>query len=276
MIWLVAGSYAAAGVLFLSGLGLRLDPRLQARIAGGPHPRRGLLRSLGALLRLPRARARLRERLPALAGDEAGMDRVVGAKASLAAAGATLGLTSWPRGPVAALGAAIVLVVAGYRLPEFRLARQAARRRARASARVPDLLDLVAISVTAGLTPRLALERASEVVSGPLAIDLDQARRQVALGAPWRSALRDVATRAGLPDLRRLAVILERGERLGAPVATRLRALAREVRAERRAADEERARRAPVAMLFPLVFLILPAFVLAAVVPAVLTATRGL
>jgi tight adherence protein C len=68
---------------------------------------------------------------------------------------------------------------------------------------------------------------------------------------------------------------LEQGQRLGVPVAVRLRDLAREVRAERRSRREERARRAPVAMLFPLVFLILPAFVLAAVVPAVLVAVRG-
>jgi hypothetical protein len=65
-----------------------------------------------------------------------------------------------------------------------------------------------------------------------------------------------------LAEVRQLAVTLERSDRLGTPVALHLRALAREVRAERRAAEAERARRAPVLMLFPLVFLILPAFVL--------------
>jgi tight adherence protein C len=85
-----------------------------------------------------------------------------------------------------------------------------------------------------------------------------------------------VADRTALPELRRLAVTLERSERLGTPVAGRLRDLAREVRAERAVRREERARRAPVAMLFPLVFLILPAFVVAAVVPALLVATSGL
>jgi tight adherence protein C len=88
--------------------------------------------------------------------------------------------------------------------------------------------------------------------------------------------IRRVAARTGLPELLRLAVTLERSERLGTPVAGRLRDLAREVRADRAARSEERARRAPVAMLFPLVFLILPAFVIAAVVPALLVATRGL
>jgi tight adherence protein C len=79
-----------------------------------------------------------------------------------------------------------------------------------------------------------------------------------------------------LRDMRRLAAALERGQRLGAPLADQLRRLARDVRDERRARAEERARRAPVLMLFPLVFLILPAFVLAAVIPAVVVATRGI
>jgi tight adherence protein C len=85
-----------------------------------------------------------------------------------------------------------------------------------------------------------------------------------------------VAERTDLPELRRLSIRLERSERLGSPVANQLRRLARDVRDERRLRDEERARRAPVAMLFPLVLCILPAFVLAAVVPAMLVAARDI
>ena len=141
---------------------------------------------------------------------------------------------------------------------------------------VPDLLDLVALSVTAGLTPRLALERGAAVVTGPLAGELEAASSQVGLGVPWRDALRATAERTGLTELRRLAVALERSERLGAPVAQQLRRLAGDVREEERLRLEERARRAPVVMLFPLVFCILPAFVVAALIPAVLVAARGL
>jgi tight adherence protein C len=137
-------------------------------------------------------------------------------------------------------------------------------------------MDLLAIAVTAGLTPRLALDRASDVLAPPLGDELRHARREVDLGSPWRGALQDMARRTGLDEIRRLAVTLDRSERLGVPVAEHVRALAREVRGEREVLEEERARRAPVLMLFPLVFLILPAFVLAAVVPAVLVATRGI
>lgn len=141
---------------------------------------------------------------------------------------------------------------------------------------VPDLLDAVAVCVGAGLTPRLAVEQAATVLRGPLADELERIRRAAGLGTPWRSALGQVAERIGLPELRRLAGVFERSERLGSPVADHLRRLARDVREERRVRHEERARRAPVAMLFPLVLCILPAFVLAAVVPAVLAAARDI
>jgi tight adherence protein C len=139
---------------------------------------------------------------------------------------------------------------------------------------VPDLLDVVALSVTAGLTPRLALERGRQAVGGPLAEELERAAGQVALGQTWRTSLRDAAARSNLDGLRRLAVTLERSQRLGAPVAEQLRSLAADVRAERYARAEERARRAPVLMLFPLVFCILPAFVVSALLPIVLVAVR--
>jgi pilus assembly protein TadC len=141
---------------------------------------------------------------------------------------------------------------------------------------VPDLFDLLAVSVTAGLSPRLALERAPDVLGGRLGGALADVRRDVSLGSPWHIALETAGATAGVAELRRLAVTLQRAERLGSPIAERLRDLAAEVRDERRARREERARRAPVQMLFPLVFLILPAFVMAAVVPALIVATRDI
>jgi tight adherence protein C len=168
--------------------------------------------------------------------------------------------------------ASIALAAVGYRWADLVGARRARAFREKVSRRIPELLDLVAVSVGAGLSPRLALERSPDAIGGYVGEELGRARRQVALGESWSSALEDLARRMELPDLRRLAVTLRRSERLGAPVSEQLRALARDVRAERAARQQQRARRAPVTMLFPLVFLILPAFVLSAVVPAVLVA----
>jgi tight adherence protein C len=277
---LAAAAFVVAGGVVLAGLRLRADPRIMkavsllARREG--HRRRGP--SLDAVGR--RLGPRLRRRAQAVL-DEAGRpaseaDRLLGWKAIGGLGGALLGFSTLGRGGSMEVVLPLVLAPAGFRLPDFVIARRAAAWRGRMEAEVPPLLDVLSLSVAAGLTPRLALERVTELAKGPLGEELRAARHEVSLGASWRQALQRVASRTGLRDIRRLAVTLERSERLGTPVSDHLRRLAREVRAERRAAAEERARRVPVLMLFPLVFLILPAFVLAAVVPAVLVATRGL
>lgn len=276
MTWLVAGGYVGTAVLLGAALLARPGAGVLARL---PLQRRGssawmpeILSWLGRPFR--GWGSRTGERLRAL-GRTDSLERVLGMKALLAATGPAIGLVAWGIGPHAVVvGAA--LGGAGWVLPDAALARRVARRRERAATTVPELLDLVALAVGAGLSPRLALDRATSFTTGPLAEELGEAQSAVALGVPWETALRTVADRTGVPEVRRLAVTLARGKRLGTPLAEPLRRLALEVRAEQRARAEETARRAPVAMLFPLVLCILPAFVVAAVVPAVLVAIRGL
>ncbi|HEY7283530.1 MAG TPA: type II secretion system F family protein, partial [Actinomycetota bacterium] len=98
---------------------------------------------------------------------------------------------------------------------------------------------------------------------------------RVDLGARWRDELRDMAERLRLGDLRRSVMAMTRTESLGTPLAESLRRRADEVREARRAAAAERARKAPVKMLFPLVFMILPAFLLLTVVPVLLSTLRS-
>jgi tight adherence protein C len=280
MTWLIALTYVAAGSAAVGGFALRDDPRVLGRIApdesAAEQPRPGVRGLVGRKLPLPGARAKAMKLVGTAGGDEFEVDRILGTKIIAAGAGVTAGITTWPNGGLTSLVMSAVLGAAGFALPNFLLGRRVAAVRAEASAAAPDLLDAVAVCVTAGLSPRTALDRAGAVVRGALGQELEEARRQVALGTQWRSALRGVAERTGLPELRRLSITLERSERLGSPVADQLRRLARDVRDERRLRDEERARRAPVAMLFPLVLCILPAFVLAAVVPAMLVAARDI
>jgi tight adherence protein C len=150
-------------------------------------------------------------------------------------------------------------------------------RRARAiDAEVPQLLDLLAVASSAGLSAPLALRRASEAVYGPLADELRLVFGASDLGARWRDELDAMASRTGSPDLRRAVAALSRTETLGASLATSTADLAASVRASRRAATTQRARTAPVKMLFPLVFLILPAFLLLTVVPVLLSTVRSI
>ncbi len=155
--------------------------------------------------------------------------------------------------------------------------RRARRRRARrAEGEVPQLLDLLAAGSTAGLSAELSLRRASEALRGPLGEDLREIAHRADLGARWRDELDAYATTIASLDLQRTVAVLQRTESLGASLADATRELAAGVRHARRTATLERARTAPVKMLFPLVFLILPAFLLLTVVPVLLTTVRSI
>lgn len=160
----------------------------------------------------------------------------------------------------------------GPRRPLLGPERRTRARRRQAERELPVFLDLVAVGVAAGLTGLLAVRRASEATAGPLAEELAAAMRRVDLGGRWREELAAVGERLGLADLGRAVLLLERHHAVGSEVSEALAELAREVREAARAAAAERARTAPVKMLFPLVFMVLPAFLLLTVAP-VLVAT---
>ena len=154
--------------------------------------------------------------------------------------------------------------------------RAGKRRRTAVDAEIPQLLDLLAAGSSAGLAAPLALRRAADGLTGPLADEVRASVRAVDLGARWRDELEALAVRLDLPDLRRTVSALTRTESLGASLAQATAELAVSVRQARRAATMERARTAPVKMLFPLVFLVLPAFLLLTVVPVLLTTVRSI
>ncbi len=190
----------------------------------------------------------------------------------LAAAGLAIGIVlPWP-----GLLLAPVLAVVGARLPSILAGRAATRHRAALDADVPQLLDLLAAGSSAGLSAQLALRRAVDAIDGPLATELTTVLSRVDLGARWRDELGELVERSGSSDLRRAVSVLSRTETLGVSLEESTAELAATVRAARRAAVTERARTAPVKMLFPLVFLVLPAFLLLTVVPVLLTTLRSI
>jgi Flp pilus assembly protein TadB len=144
------------------------------------------------------------------------------------------------------------------------------RRRARivdaAVAReLPVALDLLGVAVDAGCTPFLAVEATARWGPPGVAGACERVGRACGLGTPFAEALGDAVTT--VPRLGPLADALLVSDRLGAPAAPALARLASSERADLRRAAEAHARRVPVRLLFPLVFLVLPAFVLLTVVP---------
>jgi len=151
-------------------------------------------------------------------------------------------------------------------------AREQRRQRAaddRIVAELPVTVDLLAVAVGAGCTPFLAVDTAARWAPPTLAAFLGGVRRACALGQSFGAALDDVAATA--PSLRPLVDALLASDRFGAPVGDALARVAAEQRTALRRRAEARARSVPVRLLFPLVFLVLPAFGLLTVIPAVLT-----
>ena len=167
-------------------------------------------------------------------------------------------------------------ILLGGRIQRLGVARADARRRRAMDAEIPQLLDLLAAGSAAGLSAVVGLQRSVSVLRGPLGAELRTSLDAVDLGARWREEIATVTERLALPDLRRAVAVLTRTETLGTSLTEATRELAADVRGSRRAAVAERARAAPVKMLFPLVFLVLPAFLLLTVVPVLLTTVRSI
>jgi hypothetical protein len=147
------------------------------------------------------------------------------------------------------------------------------RRKAGSLARIvehelPVTIDLLAVAVGAGCTPYLAVDVAATWSPPTLASQLAEVVRACNLGRSFADALDDLAGR--VPPIRPLADALLASERFGAAVGDALIRLAAEQRAVLRRRAETRARTVPIRLLFPLVFLVLPAFGLLTVVPALL------
>lgn len=223
--------------------------------------------------RLLRLRPRMR-RLLVLAGLEWSPAEVAFVKLALALGCALAALLVAGFGP--ALLVSPLIGAAAYRGPDIALARRARSRQADIERRVPDLVELLVAITEAGLAPAMAFRRSAEVLVGALGDEVRLAVDEIDLGLPWRTAMERLVGRTDVPSLRRLVSALARSNRLGTPIRSTLRSVADDLRADRRAKAEEAARRAPVKMLFPLVFLILPAFLLLTVGPVVLATVHSL
>lgn len=151
------------------------------------------------------------------------------------------------------------------------------RRRAAVVAAVPDLVDLFAVAIGAGLNVRLAVEAvARRAPAGPVTDELRRVAEAAAAGGRLADALEQVPARLGVDDIRPLVAALVDAERYGSALGPSLDRLAEESRRRRQRRAEEVARRVPVKLLFPLVTCVLPAFGLLTVAPLIAGGLRAL
>ena len=163
-----------------------------------------------------------------------------------------------------------------YFLPEFWLSRRVSSRQHRMLLSLPDTLDLLTISVRAGLGFDGALAKVVEKTKGPLAEEFQRALAEIRVGKPRREALRDMAARADLPPLTNFVGAIIQADTLGVAISQVLQVQSEQLRIERRQRAEELAAKAPIKMLFPLVGCIFPSMFVVILGPAVILIIKNL
>jgi len=141
---------------------------------------------------------------------------------------------------------------------------------------LPDVLDLLAISVEAGIGFEGAVEVVTRHFDGPLAAEFARTLQEMELGLPRREALQNLKRRTEVPELSNFVLILVQADALGMPIGRVLRTQATEMRLKRRAWARERAARLPVKILFPLTVFILPALFVVILGPAAMSIAHNL
>jgi tight adherence protein C len=166
-----------------------------------------------------------------------------------------------------ALGAAAI----GYMAPGFVLARMAKKRQHRIRLSLPDALDLLVVSVEAGLGLDQAIQRVGEELAfahPDLSDELRLVNLEMRAGSARTEALRHLADRTQVDDLGSLAAMLIQTDKFGTSVAQSLRVQSDTLRTKRRQRAEEAAAKTGVKMVFPLVFCIFPAIWVVTIGPA--------
>jgi tight adherence protein C len=164
----------------------------------------------------------------------------------------------------------VVLWGASFMLPDVYLSRAIDTRRHAIAVQLPDILDLLVISVEAGLGFEQALERTTSAVPGPLSDEFRRMLRETNFGSSRADALRAMDERSDVPELRTFVLAMLQADTFGVSIVRILRSQADEMRVRRKLRAQQQAQRLPVKMLFPLVFCIFPSIFVVILGPAMI------
>ena len=177
---------------------------------------------------------------------------------------------------VAGVLVGVVGIGIGYLLPEFWLGSRIKARQKLILQAIPDTLDLLTISVRAGLGFDAALAKVVEKLPGPLSDEFRRALAEVRVGKSRREALRDMVPRTNVQPLSNFIGAIIQAETLGVSISKVLQVQSEQLRIERRQRAEEMAARAPIKMLFPLVGCIFPSLFIVILGPAIIAIVKSL
>ena len=176
------------------------------------------------------------------------------------------------------LGIIIILVLpaAGWILPSATIRRRGSSRLEKIDHKLPELIDLLIATVEAGMAFSAALGMVADRFSGPIGEELKLTMKQQTLGMSMGQALAEMSERCDTPSIRAFVRTAGRGESLGVSIGPVLRELSADQRRRHRMAAREKMQKAPVKMIFPLMFLIFPALMIVLLFPAAYSVMHNL
>jgi tight adherence protein C len=175
---------------------------------------------------------------------------------------------------------AIVLAAAagvgGWFAPTYYVELKRRKRMEMIDKQMPDMIDLLVVTIEAGLGILASMRVASESMSDPLGQELRLTLQEQRMGLSVGQAIESLGRRADAPNMRIFVRSITQGERLGVSIGTTMRNLSVEMRKRRRAMAEERAQKMPIKMLFPLIFFIFPALFIVILTPMIINIVDAL
>jgi tight adherence protein C len=278
---LLIGAAAIVGAIGILWWGLTSRPSAARRHlfaglpepADAPRPLGSSMQRLGQATRrrLPNVLADSLEVNLVRAGYPRGLDlpRILGIKVTLALVTVL----------VLAIGGRLVIgLIAGavmFFLPDYWVLSVRDQRQDKIRADAADVVDQLTICVEAGLGFDAALGRVAATTNGPLTEELRHTLSDIRAGVPRAQALRALADRTQIVEIRQLVTALLQAQKHGVPMAETLRIQSSEIRLKRRQHTEEKAAKLTVKMLFPIVLCFMPVFMIITLVPALISVSRA-
>jgi tight adherence protein C len=196
-------------------------------------------------------------------------------KGGFGAGGLLLGLMT---GVTSGVGHGLIFTLlfagAGFMLPDVLVTTRARQRRESVRSQLPDALDLLAVSVEAGMGFDGAISKLTEHMDGALVEEFSMALGEMRIGESRAEALKKMAERVPAPEMSAFVRSIVQADQLGISLGRILRVQAQDTRLRRQAAAEERAMKAPIKMLFPTVLFIFPAMFLVILGPAMINLSK--